>query len=359
VSRPGLSPCLPAMAVASTLALGRALRRALRRSALPQASAAAAWAGDAAGCRACSNTGAGGRAGVSAGGEAHEVAADFRPEVLWAPGVRAPETQTEKLARKLKMLCRRGQGPASVGAKGEMSSARALRAIALASEAEAPLEFSVRWREPDEVASSSQPRDGGSSSAWLCFDVESHYNWTAFRQFWDSPALDSSVASSSSSAVGPAVGRADRAGKPMSVTPNTVPSGLAKAVLTEERKHRRVALALNPNNDTVMSTVAHALAELPRLAASGHTPDGGARGEGQVTRQPIADDGSDLVCILRWPQTRGAARVYAHILRRSALEPLREAASARRAAAAADASSVGGITVASIGVDGHGGGGGS
>merc|ERR1712039_592157 len=90
--------------------------------------------------------------------------------------------------------------------------------------------------------------------------------------------------------------------KPLKVTPKTLPSKLSHAIIVQARKHHRVALELNPNNDTVMAVAARALSILK-------------------AREPSADHEAvepGLLCVMRWPQSRGAARVYAHIFHRGA-----------------------------------------
>lgn len=201
---------------------------------------------------------------------------------LWAPGERAEEEQAQGLAGDLGMHCRGRHGSCKVGAKGDLAIACAMRAIAQASEAEnAPLEFRVHWQEGAQNAAQGQPEPG----RWLQFQAEMRYNWSTFRHHWDASSQERR--------------------KPMPVTPATAPLGLARALLTEERKRGGAALALNPNNDAVMSVAAKALAELPHAAARG--------GAEESSLEP-PDAG--IVCVLRWPRSRGAARVYAHVFRR-------------------------------------------
>lgn len=218
-----------------------------------------------------------------------------KPEILWAPGWRAEEDQTEKLAVKLGLLCRRGRGPCLLGSKGELSTARAMRAIAIASEArKAPLEFRVRWQEEGHPAEEARDAAGGATAPramrWLRFHAQMRYDWAAFRRHWEQGAQGRS--------------------RPMPVTPQTAPLSLAVALVTEARKRGGAALSLNPHNDAVMSVAAKALAALPRAA-----------GQNSATEDPGELQDTDLVCVLRWPQTHGAARVYAHVLPGNAISP--------------------------------------
>lgn len=202
-----------------------------------------------------------------------------KPEVLWAPGGQADESQTQRLARKIGMLCRKSGGLCVVGSRGELPTARAMRALAVASEAEkAPVEFGVRWHE--------DPGDGRS----LRFYAEMRCNWSKFRRRWDArSAVEGGI-------------------RPMPVTPNTPVYWLATALVRQVRNQSGAALSLNPHNNAVMNITAKALATMPYAAQEGaHRKDVLAGGT----------TGADLVCVLRWPKSHGAMRVYAHVMRRA------------------------------------------
>lgn len=198
-------------------------------------------------------------------GRCHSAgAASSRPSVLWAPGEQANEDQTDRLAGKIGMLCRDGQGLCVVGSRGEVPTARAMRALAKASEwSKSPVEFRVRWHEDPENARS------------LRFYSEIRYSYTDFKRKWRSwPEPPRKLA----------------------VTPDSVVHKVATALCIEERKNGCAVLKLNPQNNKVMAIAAKCLATLPHLSQ-------------------IPQKGSDMVCVLRWPQSAGAKWVYAHVWR--------------------------------------------
>lgn len=184
------------------------------------------------------------------------------PPVLWPPGRKAPESQTDLLAGKIGTICRSTSGLCVIGARGELSTARAMRALAKGSDlGKSPLEFRVRWHE--------EPNDERS----LRFYTEIRYTWTAFKKSWKRMGGEVRV---------------------LTVTPHTSVHKLATAVVIEERRSDAVALKLNSLNDSVLATAAKALATLPHLAQ-------------------MEARGADLVCVLRWPTSQEALYLYAHI----------------------------------------------
>eukprot|EP00927_Polykrikos_kofoidii_P035518 TRINITY_DN30087_c0_g1_i1.p1 TRINITY_DN30087_c0_g1~~TRINITY_DN30087_c0_g1_i1.p1 ORF type:complete len:304 (+),score=35.77 TRINITY_DN30087_c0_g1_i1:42-953(+) len=271
--------------------------------------------------------------GCAAGAGGHDI--------LWSPGIHADESKTKRLAGKVGMLCRQG-GSCTVGSKGELPTARAMRAIAKASEDEkAPIEFTVRWHEDP----------GGGRS--LRFFATNRSDWSAFHRLWKK--LAPTERSSRTSSVGPNSKPLPKATTPIPaaatagtkavisaqgseskldastagvfpVTPKTSVQGLALAMVSEERKHQRVALALNPNNDTVMSIAAKALATLPVASQPpkpSPLPESSAESEvhGDVSSSQLQPRrghgrGDNLVCVLRWPRSHGQGRVYAHVFTR-------------------------------------------
>lgn len=206
-----------------------------------------------------------------------------RPEVLWSPGEKADETQTQRLAGKIGILCRDSQSVCVVGARGELPTARAMRAIAQASELGlSALEVQAFWH-----------RDPGDERS-LRLRVERRYPWTSFKRRW----------------------AASFAGKVqlLPVTPHTDVHRLALALVTEQRKVGGVVLKLNPKNSTVMSIAAKALATLPHVA----TDEVRQRGS---SSEPLRQEAlaAPLVCVLRWPKIQNveaAKFVYAHLLKR-------------------------------------------
>lgn len=230
----------------------------------------------------CSAAGA-----ASAAAPVVEVAAAVRPSpvsspasapppVIWSPGAKAAESQTDRLVGKIGALCKKYGSGFVLGSKGELATARAVRALAKASEnRKSPLEFRVEWHvDPSEVP--------GNTSRSLRFHAELRYTWSHFRRRWDLLSLSKKAES-----------------KVLPVTPHTDVSRLATALATEERKAGRAALKLNPSSDAVLNVAAKALATLPHLQPQANTK------------------GPELVCVMRWPATGDALWVYAHLFRRS------------------------------------------
>eukprot|EP00929_Paragymnodinium_shiwhaense_P102790 TRINITY_DN66021_c0_g1_i1.p1 TRINITY_DN66021_c0_g1~~TRINITY_DN66021_c0_g1_i1.p1 ORF type:complete len:116 (-),score=22.63 TRINITY_DN66021_c0_g1_i1:208-555(-) len=113
----------------------------------------------------------------------------------------------------------------------------------------------------------------------------------------------------------------------MPVTPKTSVYHLATALASEERKHGGAALALNASNDDVLALAAKALATLPHVARpSDEEPSNEGTSNAVADKSANSDHGApeavrglDLACVLRWPQSRGATRIYAHIVHRGKL----------------------------------------
>lgn len=190
-----------------------------------------------------------------------------RPSLLWSPGELAREEQVDRLAGKIGVLCRDGEGLCIIGARGEVSTARAMRALARASEVgKSPIEFKVRWQEDE----------GGQRS--IRFYAEMPYSWTEFKRRWSR------------------LRKQLKTDLPMlSVTPRTGVHKLATALASQQRQKGAAVIRLNYNNNTVMSIAAKALATLPHLAQSEHL-------------------GASLVCIIRWDVLASDAKfAYAHI----------------------------------------------
>eukprot|EP00928_Gymnodinium_smaydae_P018655 TRINITY_DN17109_c1_g1_i1.p2 TRINITY_DN17109_c1_g1~~TRINITY_DN17109_c1_g1_i1.p2 ORF type:complete len:216 (-),score=39.82 TRINITY_DN17109_c1_g1_i1:84-731(-) len=207
------------------------------------------------------------------------------------------------------MLCRKGQDGCLLGSRGELPTARALRALARVSEAEkAPLEFTTIWHV-----------DPGNARS-LRFRAKMRYSWAFFHRSWASLVARSAAGSSSSSSGSGNPGDGTSF-VPLPVTPQTEVSRLALALVTEARKTGRVALQLNPSNDAVLNVAAKALATASAL-------------EEEDCLRAGTQAKAPLVCVLRWPKSRGAARIYAHIFRQSAASGAR--APAERQVTAAD-----------------------
>lgn len=173
-----------------------------------------------------------------------------RPEILWAPGGKAEESQTDRLAGKIGVLCRDGEGLCVVGARGELPAARVLRAVAKASErGKSAIEFRVRWQEE------------ASDERSLRFYTEIRETWREFKRRWAALPERPTV---------------------LIVTPKSNVHRVATAAATEQRYKRGVALKLDARNDSVLSTAAKVLATMPHMAQS-----------------PAL--GASLVCVARWP----------------------------------------------------------
>lgn len=204
------------------------------------------------------------QAALADGGFADEE----RPSVLWSPGGQADEGQTDRLAGKIGVLCRDGKGLCVIGARGELPVARALRALAKASEyGKSAIEFRTRWHE-----------DPGNERS-LRFYAEMPYTWSAFKLRWK-----------------PLQGKV----RVMPITPHSSVHKVATAMATEQRKVGAVALKINHKNDTVMAIAAKALATLPHSAQS-------------------EELGMALACVLRWPMISDEAAgkfIYAHVVDR-------------------------------------------
>lgn len=204
--------------------------------------------------------------GVASRSVGAEVASGSRPEILWSPGGDRDDERIRRLAGKIGILCRDGEGLCVVGARGEASTAHAVRALATGSElGKSPVEFRARWQEEDEQARS------------LRFYCELRYTWTAFKEMWK-----------------PFNGKA----RVLPVTPHTGVHRLATALVTEQRVKGAAVLKLNYSNDSVLNIAAKALATMPHLAQN-------------------AALGSSLVCVVRW-NIRGpeSTFAYAHLFRR-------------------------------------------
>jgi len=201
-----------------------------------------------------------------------------RPSILWSPGSSADETQTDRLAGKIGLLCRDSEGNCVIGSRGELTTARAIRALAKASElGKSAIVFRARWH-----ADSEEERA-------LRFYATMPYTFSVFKQNWKL-----------------LVGKA----RVLQVTPHTGVHNLATAIAMEERKNGGVALKLNHKNDTVLAVAAKALATLPHLALNEE------RGQG-------------LGCVLRWPRLgdHDAAKfVYAHVFGNASNDQPREEA---------------------------------
>lgn len=193
-----------------------------------------------------------------------------RPSVLWSLKAEADDAQIQRLAGKIGLLCRDGEGLCVVGARGEASTAHALRAIAAASElGKSPVEFRVRWHE-----------DPGEERS-LRFYGEMRYPWTAFKSMWKGFGKEVNV---------------------RSVTPHTDVHRLATALAMEQRFRGAVALKLHYANSTVLSVAAKALATLPYV-------------------QQYEARGAAIVCVLRWDVRNPEAKfAYAHLFKRSHVE---------------------------------------
>mmetsp|Transcript_336 Transcript_336/g.824 ORF Transcript_336/g.824 Transcript_336/m.824 type:complete len:246 (-) Transcript_336:46-783(-) len=200
---------------------------------------------------------------TASAGSADEAIA---PEPLKASGnPEVSEETTKKLAGKVCQLFRTGRDSVVIAATGEVAAARTMRALAIASAKMGPAEFHAKADESHKAPGSS-----------LRFHVAKRYSWTRFKRIWSLISAESKL---------------------MPITPGTDTNSLARAILAEQRKHRVVALSLNPSNDTVLKVAAEALALL----------------------QSSSPQGAELICVLRWPSGRGGHRMYAHVLHRSAL----------------------------------------
>lgn len=264
--------------------------------------------------QACSAAGSG--RSTSLRGAASKPTATTRPEVLWVPGAAANEQQVERFVGKIGMLCR-SSGSCVVGARGQLSVARAVRSLAKASEAaKAAIEVRVRWHD--------DPGDARS----LRFHAEMRYSLLEFRSAWESLGLSASrvPAELMDSSSGAASGGVSAGIIRFAVTPHTVPQTLAVAAATEVRKRGRVAWALNASNDAVLNAAAKALATLPQACQSeGGQAQFAARSEEEaaaaavLAQMQLKELGpNDLVCVLRWPQSKGGTRIYAHLFNRHA-----------------------------------------
>lgn len=201
-----------------------------------------------------------------------------RPLILWAPGEKASEDKTDRLAGKIGILCREDKGRyCIVGSRGRLPSARAMRALAKAGElGKSPIQFQTRWHEEAD------------DSRALRFYAELFLTWKEFKEkmaaFPERPTH-------------------------LSVTPHTDVHGLATAIVMEQRKKGSVVIRLKTTNDAVCYTCARALATLPHVAQS-------------------EERGAELVAVARWPSlqesvdTRNseAEFMYVHVLMKSALE---------------------------------------
>lgn len=241
------------------------------------------------------------------------------PDVLWVPGATASDMQVGRLVGKIGMLCRDSQR-CVVGARGELCAARAIRSLAKATEAsKAAIEVRVRWHD-----------DPGDTRS-LRFHSEMRYSLREFRSFWDSLGLSASqsraeVVDPDSNDIHGASAAPAATTNRFSVTPHTVPQSLATAVASEVRKQGRVALVLNASSDSVLNAAAKALASIPHVSRPEgcnvkpmHLPAEAEEAAAvEVTeRMRLRELGpSDLVCVLRWPQSRGATRIYAHLFHR-------------------------------------------
>mmetsp|Transcript_56804 Transcript_56804/g.164531 ORF Transcript_56804/g.164531 Transcript_56804/m.164531 type:complete len:247 (-) Transcript_56804:3-743(-) len=200
-------------------------------------------------------------------------------DILWAPGIAAEEEQSDKLAGKIGVLCRNGESPCIVGARGALATARAVRALAKASEfGKSPLEFRVRWHQD-----SDENRDTDERA--LRFYIELRYTWTDFKLRWQT------LRETSTGGHIPM----------LRVTPHTKVHSLATAMATEQRVKGGVILQLSHSNDAVINIGAKALATLPHVA------------------QTVAK-GAALSCVLRWNQRDRDDNVgkfiYAHVFTR-------------------------------------------
>merc|ERR1711907_433630 len=130
------------------------------------------------------------------------------------------------------MLCRRGGGELVIGSRGELPTARVIRALAKASEVEnGPLEFKTLWHE--------DPDQGRS----LRYVVEMRTDWKLFRKQWAQLAT---------------AGIGER-NKMVPVTPLKTVKALAAAITAEQQNHGFAVMALNSSNTAVLNIAAKAL----------------------------------------------------------------------------------------------------
>eukprot|EP00927_Polykrikos_kofoidii_P030891 TRINITY_DN26571_c0_g2_i1.p1 TRINITY_DN26571_c0_g2~~TRINITY_DN26571_c0_g2_i1.p1 ORF type:complete len:421 (-),score=65.20 TRINITY_DN26571_c0_g2_i1:318-1580(-) len=181
------------------------------------------------------------------------------PQLLWAPGAASDESSTDSLAGKIAAICGKKNGFCVVGSRGELPTARTMRALAKASETgSSPIEFRARWHE--------EPDDRRS----LRFHAELGQTWSEFKAKW--LTLND--------------------GKPiqaLSVTQQTTVHKLATALATEQRKQGGALLRVSHKSNTVLNIAAKALATLPHMAQTEAL-------------------GCALVTVVRWPSMKRATK---------------------------------------------------